>query len=81
VPLDKLFKEDEKSLFSVEELRSRRNVLIKLIDKKSKDHERKAYLQNRKLTLLTREEDLEADTEQQKLKEKLEPPQKVRNGI
>lgn len=61
---------------SVEELRSRRNVLLKEIDRALREHDKKALLTSRKLALLTKEDALEAEYEEEKMKESLRPPEK-----
>lgn len=75
IPIAKFFAEDHRTSLSLEDLRSRRNVVIKLIDRQLKGHPRKNYLQNRKLSLLAREDQLEEDLEIQRQKEKLETTQ------
>ena len=81
VPMEDYFVENHRTSFTVEDLRARRNHIIKLIDKKLKAHSNKINLQNRKLSLLTREEGLEDALEKDKLLEGLTPPQRRRYWV
>jgi ribosomal protein S18 acetylase RimI-like enzyme len=76
VPIEKIFCDDHQVSLSVEDLKSRRNVVLKAIDKKIKFHSQKSFLTNRKLSLLAREEKLDFDVERQRQQEKFEVPQK-----
>jgi hypothetical protein len=81
VPLEDYFVENHRTSFTVEDIRARRNFAIKMIDKRLKDHPNRANLQNRKLSLLTREEALEETLEKDKLAEGLAPPQRRRYWV
>jgi hypothetical protein len=81
VPLEDFFVENHRTSFTIEDLRSRRNHAIKMIDKRLKSHANRINLQNRKLSLLTREEGLEETLEKDKLAEGLAPPQRRRYWV
>lgn len=81
VPTEDYFVENHRTSFTVEDLRARRNHAIKMIDKKLKTHPNKVNLQNRKLSILTREEGLEETLEKDKLLEGLAPPQRRRYWV
>lgn len=81
VPLEDYFVENHRTSFRIEDLRARRNHAVKMIDKRIKTHPNHINLQNRKLSMLTREEGLEETFEKEKLVEGLAPPQRRRYWI
>lgn len=81
VPLEDYFVENHRTSFTIEDLRARRNNAIKMIDKRIKAHPNHINLQNRKLSILTREEGLEETLEKEKLAEGLAPPQRRRYWV
>ena len=81
VPLEDYFVENHRTSFTIEDLRARRNNAIKMIDKRIKSHPNHINLQNRKLSILTREEGLEETLEKEKLAEGLAPPQRRRYWV
>lgn len=81
VPLEDYFVENHRTSFTIEDLRARRNHSIKMIDKRIKSHANHINLQNRKLSILTREEGLEEKLEKEKLAEGLTPPQRRRYWV
>lgn len=81
LPLEDFFVENHRTSFTVEDLRARRNHALNLIQKKLKHHVNRVNLQNRKLSILTREESLEDQLEKDKLAEGLLPPQRRRYWV
>lgn len=81
VPLEDFFVENHRTSFKVEDLRSRRNHALNMIQKKLKNHLNRVNLQNRKLSILTREESLEDQLEKDKQLEGLSPPQRRRYWV
>jgi hypothetical protein len=73
VKLAELFTEES---LTIEQLKERRSIATSLIDQKSSLHTRKAYYINRKVTLLSKEDQLSLEYEQQKRQEQSVPSQK-----
>ena len=61
---------------SIEDLRSRKNVILKEIDKAIKENNQKPLFLNRKLSLLSKEDKLEEEYEEEKTKQLQKAPEK-----